>query len=128
MPVAADHHLARLPSCIRQWPLRCGPSVPGRLPKSSGRSKARIHLHGLAQLFNRLVVASSAGQGGAQVGINYEGEWVELQRAPGLRDSLLELAEQPKSGLGIPLVGGCVVRIQFNRAPEFTNRFCKIES
>src|SRR6266536_3405469 len=58
-----------------------------------GVIEAWVHLEGLPQLLDRLVVSTCVGQDSSDIGVDDHGQGIELQRPLQLCDGILELAE-----------------------------------
>src|SRR5262249_26996207 len=91
----------------------------------AGVVKVRIHLHGLAQLTDRLIITSGVSEHRSDVRIDNDRQWIELERALHLGDRFVEFSKRDQSAFGVPLMGRRVIWIQLDRALKFPPRFRK---
>src|SRR5437763_7893509 len=87
----------------------------------------RLHLDGFSQLRNGLVITARKKEGDAKIGIDNQGERIELLRTFELSDCGIEIANDRWRPVSIPMVGSGVIRIQRNRAFELVGRGLKIQ-
>ncbi len=81
------------------------------------KNKARIHIDGVSQLFDGLVIFAGHIEAPAQTEIRADGEGIQVVCAIHLRDTLAGAphAHQVKR---ISLISGGVAGVQFHRTPE----------
>src|SRR5207244_1286595 len=91
-----------------------------------GQKKPGIHFQALARLRLRLVEAARIEIDPAAIGVDDQGERVELDRAFCLRNSRIKLPERGVAQ-GKPVMGRGVVRLQVNRALITDERLLEME-
>ena len=70
-----------------------------------------IHLDGLAQLGNGIIIAPRRDEPAAEIGIDNQGERIELLRPFELGDRPIEFAKRQRRPTSIPMVCSGVIRI-----------------
>ena len=71
----------------------------------------RLHLDGFAQLRNRLFITARQKEGDTKIGVNNQGERIELLCTFQLSDCGIEIANDRWRPVSIPMVGSGVIRI-----------------
>src|SRR5579859_5338240 len=87
--------------------------------------KIRIHLDGVAQLFDRLIILASHIEPPTQAEIRADGEWILISCPV----DLVETVTGPTHGdqvKRVSLVGGSVAGIEFDGALESARRACPV--
>ena len=88
--------------------------------------KALIHLGRLAQLLDGLVVLARGDVSHSHIRVDDQRERIKLLRPFHLRDGFIESPHEPQVPVAIPLMGGRVIRIQFDGPLKFSVGFRQV--
>src|SRR5207244_1391256 len=89
--------------------------------------RIRVELERLADLDNTILVAAGIIIGDAKIDIDRDGERIELDSAPHLRDRAIEISDRSEHAVAEPVMSSSVIWIERDRLFKFTHRERSVE-
>src|SRR5437879_13578093 len=87
----------------------------------------RVEVERFADLDNTILVAAGTIIGDTKIDIDRDGERIELDSAPHLRDRAIEISDRSEHAVAEPVMGGSVIWIERDRLFKFTHRQRSVE-